>query len=49
MMHGALPYIIAIAIMYASPTVIVALKVGKSEKKGNVINARLVSTIQPWS
>ena len=49
MMHGAGPYIIAIAIIYASPTVIVALKVGKKEKKGSVINARVVSQIQPLS
>jgi hypothetical protein len=45
-MHGALPYIMAIAIMYASPIVIVALKEGKKRKNGTVAKARIANISQ---
>ena len=47
MMHGAIPYIMAIAIMYASPIVIVALKDGKKRKNGTVATARSAN-ISHW-
>ena len=46
-MQGALPYNMAIAMMNASPIVIVALKEGRNRKSGTVRIARIVNTIQP--
>jgi hypothetical protein len=45
-MHGAFPYIMAIAIIYASPIVIVALKEGKKRKNGMVAKARIANMSQ---
>ena len=46
-MHGGIPYNMAIAIMYASPIVIVALKEGKKRKNGTVAIARIANISQP--
>ncbi len=49
-MHGAMPYIMAIAMIYASPIVIVALKDGKKRKNGRVVIERgVLSRSQPLS
>jgi hypothetical protein len=48
MMHGARPYIMAIAIMYVSPIVIVALKEGKKRKNGTVAIAKSAN-ISHWA
>ena len=45
-MHGAVPYIMEIAIMYASPIVIVALKDGRKRKKGTVAIANKANISQ---
>ncbi|NLT65755.1 MAG: hypothetical protein GXX84_04045 [Acidobacteria bacterium] len=47
--QGATPYIIAIAMMYASPTVIATLKDGKRRKKGTVMRANPVRINQRGS
>jgi hypothetical protein len=44
--QGATPYIMAIAMMYASPTPIVALTEGKNKKKGTVARVTTVRIIQ---
>jgi hypothetical protein len=46
-MHGAVPYIMAIAITKESPIVIVALKDGIRRKKGTVNTARMVNINHP--
>ena len=45
--QGAIPYIMAIAMMYASPIAIVALTEGKYKKKRTVRRVSTVRTIQP--
>jgi len=48
-MHGAIPYIMAIAMMYASPIVIVALKEGKKRKNGIVAKDSIAKMSQPMA
>jgi len=45
--HGAVPYIMEMAMMYASPMVIVALKEGMKRKKGMVRSVKIASISQP--
>jgi hypothetical protein len=47
--HGATPYIMAIAIMYASPTVIVALIEGSRRENKTANTANRVNTLHPTS
>jgi hypothetical protein len=45
-MQGATPYIMAIAMMYASPIPIVALAEGKKSRNGTVASVTAVRIIQ---
>ena len=45
-MHGEMPYNMAIAIMYESPTVITELKEGSKRQIGTVASAKTAKTNQ---